>query len=62
MIDWLHLQRRLDDLASAIDKNDVARTLGLLCLLVPGYQPAAGAIEVEAPALDARDDRNLAVS
>ena len=61
MIEWLHLQRRLDDLASAIDNNDVARTLSLLCLLVPGYQPAAGPVEPEVP-VEASDDRNLAVS
>ena len=61
MIEWLHLQRRLDDLASAIEKNDVARTLSLLCLLVPGYQPAAGPVEPEVP-VEASDDRNLAVS
>ena len=38
MIEWLHLQRRLDELNGAIDAGDVERAINLLALLVPGYR------------------------
>ncbi|HEY6663443.1 MAG TPA: nucleoside-diphosphate sugar epimerase/dehydratase [Sphingomicrobium sp.] len=38
MIEWLHLQRRLDELCQAIESGDPERALGLVGLLVPGYR------------------------
>jgi FlaA1/EpsC-like NDP-sugar epimerase len=47
MIEWLHLQRRLADLGEAIENNDAAIAISLLCLLVPGYRAEADAVEAE---------------
>ena len=38
MIDWLHLQRRLDELGEAIELGDKDRSMDLLRLLVPSYR------------------------
>ena len=38
MIEWLHLQRRLDELSQAIDGGDRERAMDLIGLLVPGYR------------------------
>jgi FlaA1/EpsC-like NDP-sugar epimerase len=41
LIDWLHLERRLDELSEAIDLGDANKAMNLLSLLVPGYGAAA---------------------
>lgn len=41
MIDWLHLQRRLDELRDAIESAETDRTMKLLSLLVPSYRGAS---------------------
>jgi FlaA1/EpsC-like NDP-sugar epimerase len=38
MIEWLHLQRRLDELSRAIETGDADKAMDLLALLVPGYR------------------------
>ncbi|MFL6730415.1 MAG: polysaccharide biosynthesis protein [Sphingomicrobium sp.] len=38
MIEWLHLQRRLDELSQAIESGDPERAMDLVGLLVPGYR------------------------
>ncbi|HEX6740189.1 MAG TPA: nucleoside-diphosphate sugar epimerase/dehydratase [Sphingomicrobium sp.] len=38
MIEWLHLQRRLDELSQAIEAGDTDEAMDLLILLVPGYR------------------------
>jgi FlaA1/EpsC-like NDP-sugar epimerase len=38
MIEWLHLQRRLDELSQAIETGDADKAMDLLVLLVPGYR------------------------
>lgn len=58
MIEWLHLQRRLDEIGKAIDKNDSKMTMNLLCLLVPGFQATAASLE---PAVEGVPDRTASV-
>jgi FlaA1/EpsC-like NDP-sugar epimerase len=41
MIDWHHLQRRLDELSEAIADADVEKAMNLLRLMVPSYNGAA---------------------
>jgi FlaA1/EpsC-like NDP-sugar epimerase len=41
MIDWLHLQRRLDELCDAIENADADKAISLLRLLVPSYREVA---------------------
>ncbi len=42
MIDWLHLQQRLQELGEAIDDGDEGAAMNLLRLLVPGFRVVAG--------------------
>jgi FlaA1/EpsC-like NDP-sugar epimerase len=41
MIDWRHLQRRLDELCDAIENAHVDKAISLLRLLVPNYRAVA---------------------
>jgi FlaA1/EpsC-like NDP-sugar epimerase len=41
MIDWHHLQRRLDELSEAIADADVEKAMNLLRVMVPSYNGAA---------------------
>jgi FlaA1/EpsC-like NDP-sugar epimerase len=61
MIDWLHLQRRLDELGDAIENTDVAKAMHLLRLLVPGY--AGGSEEPETPSASGEvySERNVSI-
>ena len=51
MIDWLHLQQRLNELGEAIEKGDKDKAINLLRLLVPGFravpEPAEQAEQAE---------------
>lgn len=47
MIDWLHLQRRLDELRVAAEDGDVDKAIGMLGVLVPSY-PAVSQ-DIQAP-------------
>jgi FlaA1/EpsC-like NDP-sugar epimerase len=40
-IEWLHLERRLQELGDAIENADGDKAMSLLRLLVPSYQAAA---------------------
>jgi FlaA1/EpsC-like NDP-sugar epimerase len=50
MIEWLHLQRRLNDLAGAIEKGDADKAIGMLRVLVPGFRAVEDAQPGEQPA------------
>ena len=41
MIDWRHLQRRLDELREAVAAGDAPKAISLLGVLVPGYRADA---------------------
>jgi FlaA1/EpsC-like NDP-sugar epimerase len=57
MIDWLHLQQRLQELGGAIDKGDEEAVMNLLRLLVPGFR-----VVVEESASPAKPQRKRKVS
>jgi len=50
MIDWLHLQQRLNELGEAIEKGDKDKAINLLRLLVPGFRAAPDQAEQPKPA------------
>jgi FlaA1/EpsC-like NDP-sugar epimerase len=58
MIDWLHLQQRLQELADAIDGGDDEAAMNLLRLLVPGFRVVAE----KSPAPAAKPGRKRKVS
>jgi FlaA1/EpsC-like NDP-sugar epimerase len=60
MIDWLHLQQRLQELAEAIDESDEEAVMNLLRLLVPGFRVAAEGSG--APSAKPRRKRKASVS
>ena len=60
MVDWLHLQQRLQEMGEAIDRGDQDAVMNLLRLLVPGFRVVAE--EPAAPAAKPQRKRNLSVS
>jgi hypothetical protein len=60
MIDWLHLQQRLQELAEAIDESDETAVMNLLRLLVPGFRVVAEGSG--APSAKPRRKRKASVS
>lgn len=50
MIDWLHLQQRLNELGEAIEKGDKDKAINLLRLLVPGFRAVPEQAEQPEPA------------
>ena len=61
MIDWIHLERRLDELAAAIDANDADRVMGLLGLLVPAYRQVPDATDASREALGTAPERQASM-
>jgi FlaA1/EpsC-like NDP-sugar epimerase len=61
MIDWLHLQRRLDELSDSIERTDVDKAMGLLRLLVPSYRALAEQPEPPQGSVRSYVDRNVSV-
>jgi FlaA1/EpsC-like NDP-sugar epimerase len=60
MIDWLHLQQRLQEMGEAIDRGDDDAAMNLLRLLVPGFRVVAEGSA--APAAKPRRKRKVSVS
>jgi FlaA1/EpsC-like NDP-sugar epimerase len=60
MIDWLHLQQRLQELGDAIDRGDQDAVMNLLRLLVPGFRVVAE--EPAPPAAKPQHKRNVSAS
>jgi FlaA1/EpsC-like NDP-sugar epimerase len=60
MIEWLHLQQRLQDMAEAIEQGDEEAVMDLLRLLVPGFRVVAESSG--APAAKTRRKRKVSVS
>ena len=60
MIDWLHLQQRLQELAEAIDESDKEAVMNLLRLLVSGFRVVAEGSG--APSAKPRRKRKASVS
>jgi FlaA1/EpsC-like NDP-sugar epimerase len=59
MIDWLHLERRLDELGDAIENADVDKAIGLLRLLVPSYRAVAGQPQPSQESVSSLADRSI---
>jgi FlaA1/EpsC-like NDP-sugar epimerase len=60
MIDWRHLQQRLQEMGDAIENGDQDNVLNLLSLLVPGFRESAG--KRVAPRPRARSQRNVSLN
>jgi FlaA1/EpsC-like NDP-sugar epimerase len=61
MIDWLHLQRRLQELSEAIDESDAEKAMNLLRLLVPSYQAVAEQPQPPQGSVGAYLNRNVSI-
>ncbi len=61
MIDWIHLERRLNELSGAIDEGDAERVMSLLRLLVPSYRAISEEPEPAPAALTAPPNRQVSM-
>ena len=59
MIDWLHLQRRLDELADAIASADADKALGLVGFMVPGFRAGIARAGSEPGSAGSKRDRTV---
>jgi FlaA1/EpsC-like NDP-sugar epimerase len=59
MIDWLHLDRRLQELGEAVEQGDLEKTMALLTLLVPSYVGGADRAAAEQHMPSASRERAL---